>query len=34
LKTWSFFSYTTITKNSCFWLCFCSLHNSKCIIGD
>jgi hypothetical protein len=27
-------SYTITTKNSCFWLCCCSLHNAKCIVGD
>jgi hypothetical protein len=34
LKSRRSFSYTTITKISCFWLCCCSLHNAKCIIGD
>jgi hypothetical protein len=34
LKTRRSFSYTIITKNSCFWLCCCSLHNKKCIISD
>jgi hypothetical protein len=34
LKTRRSFSYTKITKHSCFWLCCCSLHNAKCIIGD
>jgi hypothetical protein len=34
LKTRRSFSYTKITKNSCFWLYCCFLHNAKCIIGD
>jgi hypothetical protein len=34
LKTRRSFSYTIITKKSCFWLSCCSLHNSKWIIGD
>jgi hypothetical protein len=34
LKTRRSFSYTIITKISCFWLCCCSLHNEKCIIVD
>jgi hypothetical protein len=29
LKSRRSFSYTIITKNSCFWLCCCFLHNSK-----
>jgi hypothetical protein len=34
LKTRRSFSYTITTKNSCFWLCCCSLHNAKWIVGD
>jgi hypothetical protein len=34
LKTRRSFSYTITTKISCFWLCCCSLHNPKWIIGD
>jgi hypothetical protein len=34
LKTRRSFSYTIVTKNSCFLLCCCSLRNAKCIIGD
>jgi hypothetical protein len=34
LKSRRSFGYTIITKNSCFWLCCCSLHNAQCIIGD
>jgi hypothetical protein len=29
LKTRRSFSYTIITKLSCFWLCCCSVHNAK-----
>jgi hypothetical protein len=34
LKPWRSFRYTKIKKNSCFWLCCCSLHKAKCIIRD
>jgi hypothetical protein len=34
LKNQRSFSYTIITKKSCFLLCCCSLHNEKWIIGD